>query len=319
MNKAERSGASAERASYLVPIVVFGLLMVLPLIASWAGGNYILSFSTRIMISALAALSLDIVLGGGGLISFGHASFIGIGAYTVGILAANGIDDLLIQTPIALAAAGVFALFSGAISLRTKGVYFIMITLAFGQMLFFFTTSLASYGGDDGLTIDSRSSILGHDVLASETHLYYLAFGVLLVSYLFSRRMMASRFGRVLRGARENAVRMEAIGFSPFAFRLVAYVIAGLMAGLAGVLLAEEANFVSPAYLSWQRSADLIFMVVIGGMGTLHGAIIGAAVFLVSEEVLSGFTDHWRLIFGPVLVAFIIFWRGGFMGRRRHD
>jgi len=266
------------------------------------------------VILGLAAMSLDLLIGFGGLISFGHAAFLGIGGYAVGILASHGVEDALAQIPLALAASAAFALLTGAISLRTKGVYFIMITLAFGQMLFFLATSLAAYGGDDGMTLASRSLVAGSGFLENDRAFYAASLLALVAAYGLSRSIVASRFGRVLRGTRENAVRMEAIGFQPFRFQLAAYVISGMMAGLAGCLLANQAEFVSPAYMTWQRSGDLIFMTVLGGLGSTHGAIVGAAVFLLLEEFLSGATEHWRMIFGPLLILVVIFARGGIMG-----
>jgi branched-chain amino acid transport system permease protein len=182
-------------------------------------------------------------------------------------------------------------------------------------MLFFLATSLAAYGGDDGLTLPGRSTLFGRPLLKGDVALYYVALGTLLAAYLFCRRLVVSRFGRVLRGARENEIRMEAIGFEPFRYRLVAYTIAGALAGVAGFLTANQTEFVSPATMSWQRSGDLIFMVVLGGLGTLHGAIVGAAAFLLIEEVLSHYTQHWRIIFGPLLILAVLFIRGGLVGR----
>ncbi|MBR1219573.1 branched-chain amino acid ABC transporter permease [Bradyrhizobium sp. U87765 SZCCT0131] len=274
---------------------------------------------TRTMILALAAMSLDLLIGCGAMISFGHAAFLGIGAYAVGILSSHGIDDAFVQLAAAFAVAGLFALVTGAISLRTRGVYFIMITLAFGQMLYFLATSLAAYGGDDGMSLPSRSRIFGMPLLKNDLTLYYVAFGVLLALYLICRAIVASRFGRVLRGIKENPVRMEAIGFAPYRYQLTAYVIAGLIATLAGCLLANQSEFVSPAYATWQRSGDLIFMAVLGGLGSLHGAILGAVVFTLLEEFLSGLTEYWGLIFGPLLVLVVLFARGGLVGLLRSE
>jgi branched-chain amino acid transport system permease protein len=189
-----------------------------------------------------------------------------------------------------------------------------MITLAFGQMAFFIASSLAPYGGDDGLTIAARNTVVGHPLLKNELVFYYLVFGCLLGSYLFCRAIVVSRFGRVMRGAKENPVRMAAMGFDIVRFQLMTYVIAGALGGLAGFLLANATEFVSPAYMSWQRSGELIVMVLLGGLGSLHGAIIGTAVYLLAEEWLSGFTEHWKVIFGPVLVLVVLFARGGLIG-----
>ena len=321
----------------IVPIVLFAAFAAAPLFAMVSGAEgYVLSLLTRVMIFGIAAMALDLILGYGALVSFGHAAFLGLGGYAVGILASHGIEDVLVQIPVALAASAVFALTTGAISLRTKGVYFIMITLAFGQMLYFLATSLATYGGDDGMTLSSRSLLAGSGILKNDFAFYWVCLLCLLGSYLFSRSVVASRFGRVLRGTRENAIRMEAIGFQPLRFQLTAYVLSGMMAGLAGCLLANQAEFVSPSFMTWQRSGELIFMVVLGGLGSLHGAIIGAAAFLLLEEflpeILHGLSfflaegtrahlaENWKMVFGPLLILIVLFARGGIMGllRRPH-
>ena len=310
----ERAGPR-RLATLWLPVLIFGLLALVPLLAKLGAEGFIISLLTRVVILGLAAMALDLLIGFGGLVSFGHAAFLGIGAYAVGILSSHGSSDALVQLAVAVGVSLVFALASGLIALRTQGVYFIMITLAFGQMLFFLATSLAAYGGDDGLTLPGRSTLFGRPLLRGDVALYYLALGTLLGAYLFCRRLVVSRFGRVLRGARENEIRMEAIGFEPFRYRLVAYAIAGALAGVAGFLTANQTEFVSPAVMSWQRSGDLIFMVVLGGLGTLHGAIVGAAAFLLIEEVLSHYTHHWRIIFGPLLILAVLFIRGGLVGR----
>jgi branched-chain amino acid transport system permease protein len=301
----------------LLPLVVFALFAAIPLLATFGPASFILALVTRIMILGLAAMSLDLLIGYGAMISFGHAAYVGIGAYSVAILSSHGINDGFVQLGIALAASGLFALVTGAISLRTKGVYFIMITLAFGQMLYFLGTSLAAYGGDDGLTLGSRSLLFGSNILKNDNVLYYVVFGLLLGAYLILRAIVASRFGRVLRGISENPIRMQAIGFAPYRYQLTAYVIAGMIAGVAGCLLANQAEFVSPAYATWQRSGDLIFVIVLGGLGSLHGAIIGAAAFSLLEELLSHYTEHWALIFGPILILVVLFARGGIAGLLR--
>ena len=297
-----------------LPIGIFLVLAVIPLVALVTGGGYLVSLGARVMIFAVAAVALDLLLGYGGLISFGHAAFIGLGAYAVGILAAHGITDALIALPAALAISALYAFLTGIVCLRTTGVYFIMITLAFGQMAFFTATSLAPYGGDDGLTIAARNTFAGFALIKNERAFYYVVFACLAASYLFCRALVASRFGRVLRGAKENPVRMATIGFNVYRFQLAAYVIAGALAGLSGFLLANATEFVSPAYMSWQRSGELIVMVLLGGMGSLNGAIIGTAAYLLTEEWLAGFTENWKVIFGPVLVLVVLFARGGLIG-----
>jgi branched-chain amino acid transport system permease protein len=297
-----------------VPILIFLILAAIPVLALIRSEDYLLSLFERLMIFAIAALSLDLLIGYGGLISFGHAAFVGLGAYAVGILSAHGMHDAIIALPVALLSSALFAYVTGVVCLRTKGVYFIMITLAFGQMVFFTASSLAPYGGDDGLTIAARNTLGGFALFRSEGSLYYLIWGGLLGAYCFCRMLVGSRFGRVFRGAKENALRMETIGFNVYRFQLAAYVIAGMMAGLSGFLLANATEFVSPAYMSWQRSGDLIIMVILGGLGSLHGAIIGAGAYLLLEEWLSAFTEDWKVIFGPFLVLVVLFARGGLLG-----
>ena len=330
---------SLGRRLEIVPIILFAAFAAAPLLAMLSGAEgYVLSLLTRVMIFGIAAMSLDLILGYGALVSFGHAAFFGLGGYAVGILASHGIEEALIQVPVALAASALFALVTGAISLRTKGVYFIMITLAFAQMLYFLASSLAAYGGDDGLTLPSRSLVAGSSLLENDYALYGATLLCLLGAYILSRSIVASRFGRVLRGAKENTIRMEAIGFQPFRFQLTTYVISGMMAGLAGCLLANQAEFVSPAFMTWQRSGELIFMVVLGGLGSLHGAIVGAAAFLLLEEFLPEIlhaasfflnddlrwrlAENWQMVFGPILILTVLFARGGIMGllrRGHHD
>ena len=206
---------------------------------------------------------------------------------------------------------------TGAVAVRTRGVYFIMITLAFGQMAYFVATSLAPYGGDDGLTWPTRTLVFGTRMLKNETTFYYVILALLVTTYLLVSRLMASRFGRVLRGLTDDETRMQAIGFTAYPYRLTAYVIAGTICGLAGFLLGNQAEFVSPAYMHWQRSGELIMMVLLGGTGTLYGPILGSLVFLVLEETLSRLTEHWKVILGPLLVLVVLFARGGIAGAHR--
>jgi branched-chain amino acid transport system permease protein len=301
-------------AGNALPVVIFLIFAIVPLFATFNAEAYVLGLVTRVMIFAIAALALDLLIGYGALVSFGHAAFIGLGAYAAGILGSHGINDALISLPVALGVSALFALVTGIVCLRTRGVYFIMITLAFGQMAFFTASSLAPYGGDDGLTIRMRSTFAGFPILGNDRALYYVTLACLLGAYLLCRSLVASRFGRVYRGARENALRMGTIGFEVYRFQLVAYVIAGALGGLSGFLLGNATEFVSPAYMSWQRSGELLIMVIFGGMGTLIGAIIGAAAFLLTEEWLAGVTEHWKVIFGPLLVLVAVFARGGLIG-----
>jgi branched-chain amino acid transport system permease protein len=306
----------------VIAIVLFALLAAIPLLGLFMRDGYILSLMTRVMIFAIAAVALDLVLGFGALVSFGHAAFIGIGAYAMGILASHGHEGLLTGLVAALAASAFFALVTGAISLRTKGVYFIMITLAFGQMAFYTAASLRAYGGDDGLTIANRSLVAGGKLLENDRVFYFAVLACLIGVYVLCRAIVNSRFGRVLQGAKQNPARMQAIGFNPYPYQLGAYVISGMIAGLAGFLLANLTEFVSPAYMSWQRSGELLIMVILGGVGSLHGAILGAGAFLLLEEwlpsllrmVRPAFAEHWKVVFGPLLVLVVLFMRGGIMG-----
>ncbi len=302
----------AVRIADLWPVAILVLLAVLPLAIGSSG--YALSLLSRAMIFALAAVSLAFMIGFGGLVSFGHAAFIGIGAYATGIPMFHGVDSAFVTLPLALAASALFGLLTGFVSLRTKGVYFIMITLAFGQMAYFLASSLATYGGDDGMTLPGRVSLAGARPLGSDIVFYYVVFLALAGGYALCIALVRSRFGRVLAGARENPQRMAAVGFDPYPYQLVAYVIAGMLAGIAGFLLANQTEFVSPAFMSWQRSGELIVMVVLGGVGSLGGAIAGALLFLLLEEWLSGLTEHWKLIFGPMLLLVVLFARGGIAG-----
>ena len=295
-------------------MLIFVILALAPLAAVFGAETYLLGLFTRVMIFAIAALALDFICGYGGLVSFGHAAFIGIGAYTVGILGSHGVTDMAVTLPVALAVSALFAYLTGTVCLRTKSVYFIMITLAFGQMAYFVAGSLSPYGGDDGMTLKLRSTLFGFHIFDNDRVFYYAVLLFLLGAYLLCRAVVHSRFGRVFRGARENPTRMATIGFDVFRYQRVAYVIAGAIGGLSGFLLANATEFVSPAYMSWQRSGELIIMVLFGGLGTLHGGIVGAAAFLLIEDVLGGLTENWKLIFGPMLVLIVLFARGGLLG-----
>jgi branched-chain amino acid transport system permease protein len=301
-------------ASTLALAALAGGLAIAPLLARLGPESYILSLLTRATILAIAVVSLDLLVGYGALVSLGHAAFLGIGAYAVAILSSHGVTDVLAHLAVAVVAAALFAAATGSVSLKASGVYYIMSTLAFGQMLFFLAVSLSAYGGDDGITLPGRSLVLGLRAFASDIGFYYVVLAALLGAYALSRSIVASRFGRVLRGIRENPVRMQAIGFAPFPYQLAACVIAGAMCAVAGVLLANQTEFVSPAYMTWQRSVELLAMVILGGLGTLHGPILGAIVFVLLEEALSGLTEHWKLIFAPLLVLVVLEGKGGLVG-----
>ncbi len=298
-------------------VVVAALLAALALIPVYchATGNFFLmSLFTRIVVLAMAAVSLNLIMGFGGMVSFGHAAYIGIGGYAVGILAHEGVSSGFAQWPLALALSALFALVIGALSLRTRGVYFIMITLAFAQMIYYVGVGMTRYGGDDGLTIYRRSQFGGLIDLSNKTVFYYLCFALLLAIAYLVWRLVNSRFGLVIQGARSNDRRMRAIGFPTFRYRLACFVIAGTICGLAGALLANHTEFISPAMMHWTRSGDLIIMAVLGGMGTVLGPIVGAVALLLLEEALSGITEYWQIIMGPLLLAIVLFARGGLDG-----
>jgi branched-chain amino acid transport system permease protein len=304
---------SFNARNVVVVLVVAGLLL-LPVYSALSGKVFILTLFTRIIIFALAAASLNLIMGYGGMMSFGHAAYLGIGGYAVGILAYEGIGSGFIQWPVALAASALFALVIGALSLRTRGVYFIMITLAFAQMAYYVASSLSRYGGDDGLTIYKRSTFGGLIDLSNRVQFYYLCLACLLGGIYLIWRIVNSRFGLVVQGVRSNEQRMQAIGFHANRYRLVCFVISGTICGLAGALLANNTDFISPATMYWTRSGDLMVMVIFGGMGTLFGPVIGTIVFLLLEEFLSQVTEYWALIMGPLLLLIVLFARGGIMG-----
>lgn len=297
----------------LAGCVVAGLV-ALPVYSSLTGNIFVLTLFTRIVILALAAVSLNLIMGYGGMMSFGHAAYLGIGGYAVGIMAQEGIGSGYAQFGAALAVSAIYALVIGALSLRTRGVYFIMITLAFAQMAYYVASGLSRYGGDDGLTVYKRSDFGGVINLGNRVQFYYLCLACLLGTVLLIWRIVNSRFGLVLQGLRSNEQRMQAIGFPAKRYKLVCFIIAGMLCGLSGALLANNTDFVSPAVMYWTRSGDLMVMVILGGMGTLFGPVIGAVALLVLEEVLSQLTEYWALIMGPLLLLIVLFGRGGIMG-----
>lgn len=285
--------------------LVLGLLIAFPLVAPSFGFEFYVSFVRRILIFALAASALNLVLGYGGLVALGHAAFFGAGAYVVGIMADAGIYAAWVVWPVAMALAALLACITGAISLRTKGVYFIMITLAFAQMIYYLFISLRQYGGEDGMNLYDYSSLPGLD-LSNDVQFYYVVLAIVVVAFLVFKQLMESRFGHALRGAKENPSRMQALGYPVYGIQLVAYTLSGALMGLAGALLANHNLFVSPSLMHWTQSADLIIMVLVGGMGLMFGGVAGAAVLLVLEEVLRNWTEFWHLPLG-VLLLIVVF------------
>ena len=310
----ERRRARGSRRATVFTALLLAVLALVPIYTVVTGDTFAMTLFTRVLILALGAVSLNLIMGYGGMVSFGHAAYLGIGGYAVGILAKEGIGSGFVQWPVAIAASALYALVVGALSLRTRGVYFIMITLAFAQMIYYVAIGLDRYGGDDGLTIYKRSQFAGLLDLQNKAVFYYLCLALLVASVYLVARLVNSRFGLVIRGARSNDRRMQAIGFPTFRYRLVCFVIAGALCGLAGALLANHTNFISPALMHWTRSGDLIVMVVLGGLGSLFGPLIGAAAFLVLEEGLSRLTEYPALILGPLLLLVAIYVNGGIEG-----
>ena len=305
----------------IVGLLLLLALVLLPVYVEITGSRFLLTLFTRIVILALAAVSLNLILGYGGMMSFGHAAYLGIGGYAVGILAFEGVTTGFVQWPVALLVSAFFALVIGALSLRTRGVYFIMITLAFAQMAYYIVAGLARYGGDDGLTIQKRSQFIAPINLSNKVQFYYICLALLCAAIYLVWRLVNSRFGMTIQGARSNDTRMRAIGFPTYRYKLTCFVIAGTLCGLAGALLANHTDFVSPAMMYWTRSGDLIIMVVLGGMGSTFGPLFGAVALLVLEEVLSGITEYWQIILGPLLLLVVLFARGGIdglLGKVRH-
>ncbi|MEH6646959.1 branched-chain amino acid ABC transporter permease [Sulfitobacter sp.] len=291
--------------------IIFGLLLAMPFILPLLGAGYLAGLIIKAMLLAIAALSLDLLIGHGGLVSLGHAAFIGVGAYAAAIALESGIENILVLLAITLVVTGVVAMITGSLALRTSGIYFLMITLAFGQMIYFTLTSLAAYGGDDGLTLWTLGTFFGSDVVQSDGGLYFVVLGTLFLTWWGIFRISRSRFGRVLRAARDNPERAEVMGYAVNRYRLIAYVIAAMIAGVSGLLMMQHAEFVSPAIATWQHSGDLIVVVVLGGLATRNGAILGAFFVVIIEQVLGSFFAEWRLIYGPLLVLMVLFAKGG--------
>jgi len=290
------------------------ILAVAPFLLLWMKQPFYLDLLSRGLIFAIAVVSLNLILGYGGMVSLGHAAYIGIGAYCVGIPSYYDYYNGWLHLGLALGVGGLFALITGAISLRTRGVYFIMITMAFSQMAYFIFLSLEEYGADDGLVIYARSEFPAWLSMESAIGLYYWIFIVLLLALFFIHRLVHAHFGRVIVGSRFNEQRMQALGFNTYRYRLACYVLSAMLCSLAGMLLGNFAGFISPDIMSWARSGELIFMAIIGGVGTLFGPLVGTIAFVMLEEFLSLITVYWHLIFGILLVALVLYGKGGIHG-----
>jgi branched-chain amino acid transport system permease protein len=302
-------------------IVAAAVLAALPPLLLALGQPFYLDLVRRIMILAIAAASLNLILGYGGMVSFGHAAYIGVGAYAVGILGFYGIFNGWLHILVAVAASALVALAIGAVSIRTSGIYFIMITLAFTQMLYYLGISVAEFGGDDGMRLKRRSE-LGLVDLNDPVQFYYLALALMLLSVFLVHKLINSRFGIALRACKSNEARSRAIGFSPYPYRLAAFVIAGALCGLAGALYGNHTNYITPSLMTWEQSGDLMFMVILGGMATTSGPVLGAFAFLFGEELLKallglksqGWIEHWQILMGPLLILSVLFFRRGLAG-----
>ena len=312
---------------YINSLMIVGLL-TLPLWALMMNEPFTITLVTRAVILALAAVGLNIVLGIGGMVSFGHAVFFGIGGYAMGILAyhaqtyteldlgvltTGGTKSMPVIWLVAMGVSAIVAFFIGLLSLRTSGVYFIMITLAFGQLFYYFAISWARYGGEDGLSIYVRNDFPGLDTLAP-IQFFGLCFVLLCVVLFLNARLQASPFGLALNAARQTAIRVETVGLNPMRLKLLAFVISGAVTGLAGALFADLNRFVSPTMFSWQLSGELIVLIIIGGVGRLMGPVIGACVFVALEHFLGGLTEFWHIYLGLILLCIVLFGRGGLIG-----
>ena len=309
----------------LVNLILAALLLAVPLMANAFGQPFYVTLATRVAILALAATGLNLALGLGGLVSFGHAAFFGIGGYAAGILATHAFsgDPLLLglsgtnQMPViwlvAMLVAGLVGLLIGLISLRTSGVYFIMITLAFAQMVYYFAISWPAYGGEDGLSILVRNQFPGVNTM-KPVSFFLICYAVLIVALGLFVLIRGSRFGSALQAARQNEVRVAPVGIAPYRIRLTAFAISAALTGLAGALFADLNRFVSPSMLSWHMSGELIVLIILGGTGRLFGPLAGAALFVIFEYVLGGLTERWQFFLGLILLGTVLFARGGLLG-----
>ena len=319
-----------------INLVLALLLLAVPFIAMQLGKPFYVTLATRMAILGLAAIGLNIALGLGGLVSFGHAAFFGIGGYAAGILASHAfsgqpLDFGLFAVPgsklmpviwvVAILAGGLLAAAIGSISLRTSGVYFIMITLAFAQMTYYFAISWPAYGGEDGLSITIRSTFPGVNTLVPQNY-FLICYALLVVGLVLFALLRDSRFGAALQASRQNEVRVASVGIAPFRIKLVAFVISGMITALAGALYADLNRFVSPSMLSWHMSGEFIVLIILGGVGRLCGPLAGAMLFVMFEYILGGLTERWQFFLGLLLLGVVLFARGGLIGllagRARH-
>ncbi|ROT46430.1 branched-chain amino acid ABC transporter permease [Pusillimonas sp. NJUB218] len=290
------------------------LALALTLLLPLTGELYYVKLLTRILIFAIAALGLDLLVGYLGLVSFGHAAFMAIGAYTVGILASQGVTSAWLAWPLAILFGSLFALVVGAISLRCSGLYFIFITLAFAQMTFYAAQSLRSYGGDDGFALDAANTLAPGISVSDPIIMFYVSAAILLACLYLCKRLVKAPFGKVAIACRDNETRLACVGINPLPYKLLMFVISGAITAISGALLANLTSFINPGYTSWIVSGELLVMVILGAVGTLIGPILGAAVFVGFEHALSDITEHWMLIFGPLIIIRVLFMKNGIYG-----
>jgi len=288
--------------------------IALPGLLHAAGADFYLSLASRVLVDALAATSLNLLLGYGGMVSLGHAAFVGLGAYASGVLLSEGVTGVGWHLAVTVLVVGLAALAIGAVALRTRGVYFIMITLAFAQMLYYLSNSVKGYGGDEGLSVRARIRLPFGADLRDGLVFYYVALAVLVIALVLLARFAASRFGRAVQALRDDELRAEALGLPAFACKLAVFVVAGIVAGIAGALGVNLQGYVSPNALHWTQSGQLLVMVILGGAGSLWGGVAGAAVLLLLQELLAAYTEYWGFWTGWVLLAVVLFARRGLAG-----
>jgi branched-chain amino acid transport system permease protein len=307
-----RAGGARLKRKEIAVLAALALLALFP----FAGAAFYMELVSKVMILAIFALSLDLLVGYTGLVSFGHAAYFGVGAYTLGLLAPKyEAANLWLTLPAAIVLAGLAALAVGALVVRVKGIYFIMVTLAFAQMFYFVFHDTKFGRGSDGISMNFKpvAAIGGFTPfdLANATHVYYFVFAAMLLVFIFLRVLLRSAFGRALQGIRSNEQRMRSLGFPVYRYKLASFVIAGALAGLAGYLSAMQFGFVNPELLSWHQSGNVLLMLILGGLGSLYGAVVGAFVFVALQEVFSSVTTHWQLLLGGTIILLVIFLPGG--------
>ena len=326
------------RRETLLNAAVLALLLAVPLWAQATDEPFTITLATRAVILAIAGVGLYVALGLGGLVSLGHALFFGVGGYAMGILAFHaqsytplidwpvtieGTKSMPVIWLVAILASALAALGVGALSLRTTGVYFIMITLAFAQMFYFFAISWPAYGGEDGMSIYVRNGFPGLNTM-DPIQFFAICFALLLLVLFIVWRVSRSPFGLMLGAARQSEARVQALGQVPYRLYLTAFVISGAITGLAGALFADLNRFVSPTMFSWQTSGEIMVFVILGGVGRVFGPVAGAALFIVLEHSLGGLSEFWHIYLGAILLGVVLFARGGLYGllagrERAHD